>query len=235
MNDDVQPLFPVPSCVVFGRRRATAKALPDRVTAYSGELPLRDASESIADKCLTVDEDAPKPVEAQFRGGSPYRRTFLNGATLYPRMLCIVERAPVGRLGMNPTAPRVISRRYGQEKKPWKDAASVEANVEIEFIRPILFGESILPYRIFHPFEGVLPVTPTGEVLNSVTAANRGLTGLHAWMQAAGAVWDEHRTSSESLAEQFNHHGKLASQFPIARLRVVYAKAGTLPGRMSRT
>jgi hypothetical protein len=229
MDDDVQPLFPVPSCVVFGRRRATAKALPDTVTAYSGQLPMRDAPESVADKCLTVEEDAPRPVEGRFRGGSPYRRSFLNGATLYPRMLCIVERAPVGRLGMNPAAPRVVSRRYGQEKKPWKDAPSIEANVETEFIRPVLFGESILPYRVFRPFEGVLPVTHAGKVLNSAEAANRGFTGLHAWMFAAEAVWDQHRTSSESLAEQLNHHGKLASQFPIPPLRVVYAKAGSLP------
>ena len=229
MSDDVRPLFPVPSCVVFGRRRATAKAMPDTVRAYSGELPIRDASESVADKCLTVEKNAPRPLEAQFRGGSPYRRSFLNGATLYPRMLCIVERTPVGRLGMNPAAPRVVSRRYGQEKKPWRDATSIEANVEAEFIRSILFGESILPYRVFRPFEGVLPVTPAGEVLNSVTAANRGLTGLYDWMHAAEAVWDQYRTSSESLAEQFNHHGKLASQFPIPQLRVVYAKAGTLP------
>jgi hypothetical protein len=229
MNDDVQPLFPVPSCVVFGRRRATAKALPDKVRAYSGQLPMRDASEAQADAALTVRENAPKPAEAQFRGGSPYRRSFLNGATLYPRMLCIVERAPVGRLGMNPAAPRVVSRRYGQEKPPWRDAASIEANVEAEFIRPILFGESILPYRVFRPFDGVLPVTPAGEVLNSVTAANRGFAGLHTWMQTAEAVWDQYRSSSETLAEQFNHHGKLASQFPIPHLRVVYAKAGTLP------
>ncbi len=47
MDDNVQPLFPVPSCVVFGRRRATAKALPDRVRAYSGQLPLRDATEAM--------------------------------------------------------------------------------------------------------------------------------------------------------------------------------------------
>jgi hypothetical protein len=229
MNDDVQPLFPVPSCVLFGRRRATAKALPDTVRAYSGQLPMRDAPEAIADRHLTVEENAPRPAEAQFRGGSLYRRSFLNGATLYPRMLCIVERAPVGRLGMNPAAPQVVSRRYGQEKKPWRDAPSIEANVETEFIRPVLFGESILPYRIFRPFEGVLPITPAGEVLDSVAAANRGFTGLHAWMRAAESVWDQYRTSSESLAEQFNHHGKLASQFPIPPLRVVYAKAGTLP------
>jgi hypothetical protein len=229
MDNDVQPLFPVPSCVVFGRRRATAKALPDTVRAYSGHLPARDASELVADNCLTVEEDAPRPAEGQFRGGSPYRRSFLNGATLYPRMLCIIDRAPVGRLGMNPDAPRVVSRRYGQEKEPWKNATSIEANVEMEFLRPILLGESILPYRVFRPFEGVVPVTSEGEVLNSGAAANRGFTGLHGWMQAAEATWDQYRTSSENLAEQFDHHGKLASQFPIPSLRIVYAKAGTLP------
>jgi hypothetical protein len=229
MDNDLQPLFPVPSCVVFGRRRATAKALPDTVRAYSGHLPARDASELVADNCLTVEEDAPRPAEGQFRGGSPYRRSFLNGATLYPRMLCIIDRAPVGRLGMNPDAPRVVSRRYGQEKEPWKNATSIEANVEMEFLRPILLGESILPYRVFRPFEGVVPVTSEGEVLNSGAAANRGFTGLHGWMQAAEATWDQYRTSSENLAEQFDHHGKLASQFPIPSLRIVYAKAGTLP------
>ena len=129
---------------------------------------------------------------------------------------------------MNPAAPRVVSRRYGQEKPPWRDAASIEANVEAEFIRPVLFGESILPYRIFRPFEGVLPVTPAGEVLNSVTAANRGLTGLHAWMRRAEAVWDQYRTSSElwrnNLIIMENSHRSSYSA-----PRVVYAKAGTLP------
>ena len=50
MDDDVQPLFPVPSCVAFGRRRATAKALPEKVRAYSGQLPMRDASEVQAEE-----------------------------------------------------------------------------------------------------------------------------------------------------------------------------------------
>ena len=54
MDDDVQPLFPVPSCVVFGRRRATAKSFPDTVTAYSGHLPALDASEDVANANLAV-------------------------------------------------------------------------------------------------------------------------------------------------------------------------------------
>ena len=120
MNDDVQPLFPVPSCVVFGRRRATAKALPDAVRAYSGHLPTRDASEAQADAALRVLENAPKPAEGLFTGGSAYRKSFRQGATLVPRMLCLVERKSLGRLGEDPTAPFVVSRRNSQEKQPWK-------------------------------------------------------------------------------------------------------------------
>ena len=39
MDDDVQPLFPVPSCVVFGRRRATARVFPTRYEHIPGNCP----------------------------------------------------------------------------------------------------------------------------------------------------------------------------------------------------
>src|SRR5262249_51164587 len=126
MDDSVQPLFPVPSCVVFGRRRAVSHAMPDTVRAYTGTLPMRDANETMADECLTVTENAPKPAEGQFSGGSAYRAAFHQGATLVPRMLCLVERRTVGRLGGDPTAPFVASRRSTQEKEPWKSLGGVE-------------------------------------------------------------------------------------------------------------
>ncbi len=229
MNDDVQPLFPVPSCVLFGRRRATAKALPDTVRAYSGQLPMRDASEAMADAALTVHENAPKPAEGQFKGGSPYRKSFRQGATLVPRMLCLVERKTLGRLGEDPTAPFVVSRRNNQEKQPWKSLPGVEHKIEAEFLQPVLLGESILPYRIWRPVEGVVPVTARGEVLDAEAAANRGQAGLHGWMSAAEGVWNAHRPSDISLIQQFDYYGKLSAQFPIPRLRVVYAASGTIP------
>lgn len=229
MNDDVQPLFPVPSCVVFGRRRASAKALPDKVRAYSGQLPMRDASEAQADAALTVKESAPKPTEGRFTGGSAYRKSFRQGATLVPRMLCLVERKSLGRLGEDPTAPFVISRRNSQEKKPWKSLAGVEHRVEAEFLHPVLLGESILPYRVWRPLEGVVPVSAQGAVLNAEAAANRGYAGLHGWMSAAEAIWNGYRPSEISLIEQFDYYGKLSAQFPIPHLRVVYAASGTVP------
>ena len=118
MNDDLQPLFPVPSCVVFGRRTAVSKPLPDKVKVLSGSLPYRDAPEEIADKRLKVVEGAAALEVANFEGGSPYRKAFRQGETLVPRMLWLGERKQIGRLGADTSAPFVESRRNNLEKKP---------------------------------------------------------------------------------------------------------------------
>lgn len=235
MNDDVQPLFPVPSCVLLGRRRATSRAVPDEVRLYSGALPMRDAPEALVDRMIaegtfSVVEKAPRPVEGVFTGGSAYRSSFRQGATLVPRMLCFVERKQMGRLGHDLSAPAVMSRRSSQEKKPWKDLPGVEGKVEIDFLRPVLLGESILPYRIWAPLEAVIPVDEKGAVLDADAALNRSLDGLNGWMRRAEKVWNDHAESGEmTLTGRWNYHNELGAQFPIAKLRVVYAASGTIP------
>lgn len=236
MDESVQPLFPVPSCVAFGRRRATGKAMPETVSAYSGALPMRDAPEAlidrlIADRKFSVVDGVPKPTQSIFIGGSAYRKSFHQGATLTPRMLCLVERKALGRLGADASAPPVLSRRNTQENKPWKELPGIENRVEAEFLRPVMLGESILPFVVFHPVEGIVPVTDNGETLDAKTALDRGFDHLSGWMRKAEATWNEHRSEAGemSLRERWNYHNELSSQFPLAPLRVVYAKAGTLP------
>lgn len=230
MDDSVQPLFPVPSCVAFGRRRATSKATPDKVRAFSGSLPLRDAPETMADARLKVRENAPALEVTSFEGGSAYRKAFRQGATLVPRMLCFVERKHLGRLGADPTTPLVVSRRSAQEKKPWRNLPAVENKVEAEFLLPTLLGESILPYRVFQPFEAVIPVDGKGAVLDADAAANRGIDGLHGWMRKAEKLWTENAESGDmTLVGRWNYHNELQSQFPVAGVRVAYAASGTIP------
>jgi hypothetical protein len=230
MDDNVQPLFPVPSCVVFGRRWAISHAMPDSVRAYSGTLPFRDANEAIADERLTVEEDAQRPAEGRFTGGSAYRKAFRQGATLVPRMLCLVERRSVGRLGGDPTAPFVVSRRNNQEKEPWKLLTGVEHRVEAEFLRPVLLGESILPHRVSREFEAVVPALPDGTILDAKAAANRGYSGLYGWMTAAEVVWNANAESGGmTLVGRWNYHNELGVQFPLHQFRVVYAASGTFP------
>jgi hypothetical protein len=104
--------------------------------------------------------------------------------------------------------------------------------VEVEFLRPVLLGESILPYRLFCSFEGIIPVD-RAVMLDSEMAANpkRGFERLSGWLKAAERTWDENKSASTKLSwsEQQNYNGKLTAQFPIAPLRVVYSKSGSLP------
>ncbi len=229
MDDSVVPLFPVPSCVLFGRRRNVSRPTPDTVRAYAGTLPFRDAPEEIADKRLTVIEGAAKPSEASFTGGSAYRKVFRQGATLVPRMLCLVERRALGRLGSNLTAPAVQSRRTRQEKEPWKLKPGINGNVEAAFLREVLLGESVLPWRAFRPFEGVVPMSEAGQALDAEGAASRGLHGLADWMRKAESVWSEGGDSAMTLVGRWNYHNGLSNQYPLGDIRICYAASGTIP------
>ena len=124
----VQPLFEVPSCVLFAHNEMNAAGgdptlpppgrLPATVRSASGTLPQRDATSKEAAKHLKWQEapwqeapwqeapwqEAPWPAVAEDESGSPYREAFHQGATMVPRMLCTVERVPAGRLGENPDA-----------------------------------------------------------------------------------------------------------------------------------
>jgi Eco57I restriction-modification methylase len=230
MDESVVPLFPVPSCVLFARKRATARAVPKRVRAYSGELPYRDCPEEEADAHLNVNDDAPIPDEVTFKGGSPYRNLFRQGATLVPRMLCLIERDTMGGiLGTDPSRPLVRSRRNNQEKRPWKLLDGVRTSVEAQFIRPVLLGESIVPFRVSRSFEGIIPASDNGTIYDAKAAAAQGYSGLFEWMTGAEKIWNDNRPSPISLVQQFDYYGKLAAQFPISSLRVLYAASGTIP------
>ncbi|MGH6813471.1 MAG: N-6 DNA methylase, partial [Methylocella sp.] len=52
---------------------------------------------------------------------------------------------------------------------------------------------------------------------------------LHGGMNKAEKIWDANRPSPISFIQQLDYYGKLGAQFPLARLRVVYSKAGMQP------
>lgn len=230
MNSDLSPLFPVPACTIFATRRRVGQQLTERIKrrAYSGFLPMRDAPEEIADARLKLTENSGDPTEAKLEGGSAYRLAFKQGATLVPRYLVLVERRQLGRVGADPSMPFVVSRRSTLEKEPWKNLPPVESRVEKEFLRPVLLGESIVPWKVLRSYEGVIPVTAKVEILSSQGALNRGYQGIADWMRDAEKAWEGSRSESTTipLTEQLDYYGKLSGQFPIAPLRLAYTKSG---------
>jgi len=224
-DERVWPLFPVPSCALFAERSALPSRVPRTVLGFAGMLPHRNATAEEAEgRLIVAAEDT--PAEASFQAATPYRSAFRQGATLVPRMLCYVERRPTGMLGTGPRIP-VDSRRSSQEKRPWKDLESIYGSVERNFVRPALLGESIAPFRILSWPEAVIPFEE--KTLDSEAAMLRGYLGLCTWLEKAEAVWDKNSNQSMKFAKQINYYGKLDSQFPISQIRVVYAKAGSLP------
>lgn len=231
-DEHVQPLFPVPSCALFGRR-AEAGALPACVDRYAGDLPRRDATEAEADGALTVTAE-PWPAMPTMQAGSPYRARFRQGATIVPRRFFIVEPARVGRLGVNPAAPRVRGRISGLDKPPWNTVEPPEGPVEARFLRPVVLGETILPFRLLPPVVGVIPTDDRGEVMDAKTAARAGFPHLAAWLRDAESKWNAAGRQNpggspkRTLVERIDFHRGLRNQAVINADRVVYAQSGTL-------
>ncbi|MFC1977383.1 Eco57I restriction-modification methylase domain-containing protein [Chloroflexota bacterium] len=230
LSDNVQPLFPVPSCVLFGNTGdGVGPRLPAMVAVASGTLPRRDASPEEAAEALTW-HDAPWPSQNDDDETSPYSDRFHQGATMVPRVLCVVEPTPAGTLGANLNIPVVQSRRTRQEKEPWKSLPLLRDNLENEFVRPLLLGESIASYRVFSPVMAVVPWAKTeSRLLDSQAAQRLGYVHLAKWLGNAERLWDENGRDTMSFGERIDYHGSLSIQFPIALLRVVYSSSGTLP------
>ena len=227
-DEKVQPLFPVPSCVLFAKPEETGP-LPKLVSAATGALPRRDATQTEAEAAL-IWREIPWPMLAEEQEGSEYRAAFRNGAIVYPRMLWVVERIQPGRLGENPESPLVQSRQSNQEKQPWKELGRIRGNIEKQFLRPLYMGESVAPYRLLEPALAVIPWDEhIATLLNSERAAQEGYLHLTQWLSTTEQLWTEHNRSNRSLYEQLDYYRQFTSQFPIPSLRVVYAKAGTLP------
>ena len=244
-NQDIAPLFRVPTCVLFAERSGPdAKGgvrVPDRVRQFHGRPPRKDASEDEADPRVRVFE-ADAPSEVSYEAASPYRERFRQGATLVPRMLCYVERAAVGRLGSNRNAPAISSARSNQEKAPWKDAESITGRVEASCLRTGYLGSSIAPFRVLEQPEAVVPVAEVTrteddgtervtavDVLTSKQAKDRGLPRVSSWLAQCEALWDAHGTQNLTFKGRIDFGGGLSTQFPVAPIRVVYSKAGTRP------
>jgi len=228
-SSDVQPLFPVPAAVIFGQRTAQAEPLPAAIVSFRGSLPRRDATGDEANACLNkVMQPWPPMVTKQH--SSAYAKRFGQGATIVPRRLFVVQRVEVGRFGGDGAAPLVASRVSALDKVPWNSVQPLRGQIERRFLRPVYLGESIAPFRILSPLTGIIAWDERRKsILNAANAREAGHTHLARWLRQAERLWNELGPGNLSFTQQIDYFGKLSRQFPINRIRVVYAKAGTQP------
>jgi hypothetical protein len=226
-DSEVRPLFEVPSCVIFGERVVTAARLPSHVTAYEGELPRRDATAKEARDSLTKREER-WPPSADGNGISIYANRFKQGATIVPRRLAIVTLVEQSRFGSDPGSPLVEGRVGTQDKVPWRNLQPLVGQIERRFVRPLILGESIAPFRPLAPLNAIIPCV-SRHLLDADAALDAGFTHLAGWLRRAEALWNKYGAGKMTLLDRWDYHKGLISQFPIAPIRIVYAASGTLP------
>lgn len=228
-DSNVGPLFPVPSTVLFALKSKTTEKPPKTMRAYQGTLPSRDATSEQARKALKFLNKA-WSHSARLSAESPYGKKFRNGATVWPRRLFLVTREHGGKLGQNKRAPYVSSRIRTQDKKPWKTVAPLHGQIEVLFLRPLLLGESIAPFRLLYPSEAIIPwCTEKNQLLDGQAALEAGFVHLARWLSRAEKIWEEFKKSNLALGERLDFYKNLSCQFPVRGMRVVYAKAGSQP------
>lgn len=225
----LREIFPTSSCVLIASR-AAAGALPANLDEFTGSVR-RDAGEMEADRALAVTSVAWPPITT-LTGASVYRSRFRQGASLVPRRFFVVHREKAGRLGASRTAPRVRGRQGSMDKSPWLLVAPPEGPIEAEFLRPLLLGESIAPFRLLDAALAVIP-TAGQRILDADEAASLGYRHLAGWLRDTEAKWAANASKGNNgrprmtLRQQIDHMRKLSQQLSATGPKVAYTKAGT--------
>jgi SAM-dependent methyltransferase len=218
--------FPLAVGVIFGNRQKPdigPVSLPESSKVMAGEFDTQSATWVEAERSISVlTSELWAPTQH-----SSYGRRFTAGATVFPRVLFLVEpdRSPLGAVaGLRP----IRSRRSAREREPWRRLRELHGAVEEEFILPLLLGESILPFRCLEPLQAVIPWNGDRLLGNGEALLGR-YPGLADWWRQAEAAWVEHRRGSSqrlSLKQRLDYHHGVSYQFPVPEYRVVYSASG---------
>jgi SAM-dependent methyltransferase len=228
--DAVRPHpFPVPCSVVFGRRSgaAEAKPLPAATIQWRGKLIGRNVD--WRDAASDLSQSSGSVTVASGEHLSPYASRFQSGAKLNPQVLVVVEPAPAGPLGVPKGYRSVRSVRTSHEKRPWKDVPTLQGTVEMEFVRPVHLGSTIVPFRPLEPLAAIVPWEPSAKkLLADADEALDRYPRLAEWWKRASALWTEYGTPEKyDLTRRIDFQRKLTRQLPPPPHRVVYTASGS--------
>jgi hypothetical protein len=215
--------FPRASSVVFGRRAdGHPVPMPGEAQIWTGRLPMANAPWEQARSNLT--RTTGRLRRSSTLTLSPYAPAFTQGAVFLPRVLFFVKKQAASALGLPRGRVSVISSRSVQEKKPWSSVESLVGVVETEFLRPLLSGDNVFPYRLAGDNLVIVPCS-SREIL-SLDQIELS-PGLHHWWKRADEIWNEMRSNDKlSLTNQLDFQSKLSKQLPIPELRVLYNRSG---------
>jgi hypothetical protein len=217
-------VFPMPACVVFGRRALTNKGMGSEAIAWSGTLPNGNSSLAVAKPLLsTSTEKITRPTGRR----SAYGARFRQGATIVPRGLMTVAIQPPGPLGVPRGQLRVQTLKSNQEKPPWRNLEPFSGIVEGQFVKRLYLGSTLLPFRCLEPLHTVIPWHDR-RLLEANDSDLDNFPGLATWWRKVDGLWRKHNKGVvESINARIDFQRLLQNQFPQPKYRVIYNRSGT--------
>ena len=247
----VEPLFRVPSCVVFA---AKANARPTKIKTgrrFTGTLPAKDVSLTIAAPALTedgvryelaylgkrsawreVDQSRPLPTQRLPRPSSnAYVSRFRQGAILYPQTLFVVESSskidrglPV-RVKTDPAAVITAKKLADVCVDRVVDGATLFHTAATEHLLPFALTDKL--WTVILPV-GTDPSDATFCTLDVDELRRRGRLKTAAWLKWAEQHWEKARKEDDDslLYTRLDTYGHLSSQAGRSGYMVLYNASG---------
>jgi type I restriction-modification system DNA methylase subunit len=232
---DVQPLFRIPSCVLFAEQAKLKKQIPKEGLAgksLGGKLPAHNSNWDIAKQTIAENDVSwffVKQGESSAFSTSktksttkvnPYKKLFQAGATLRPRCFCFVDLDQDFPPDFNDRILNVKTAEAIKEdaKAPWK-GLEFSGKIESRFLFKTAMAKSVLPFALYNPDLIVLPITIDKKYSIKIHSHDElrkeGFLNASKWFQNIENIWKIHRTalnSKYSSEDYLNFQNKITSQ-----------------------
>lgn len=232
---DVQPLFRIPSCVLFAQQGHLQKGIAKAGLtgkALSGKLPAHNCNLETAGNKLLEEEvtwflakQGESSAFSNSKGKSssktnPYKKLFQAGATLRPRVFSFVS------LNQDPPpdfVDRIVNVKTDSDiqvdaKMPWKEM-TFEGRLESQVLFQTAISKSILPFYLHKPALVVLPIIIDEKRKILLQSPNdflqKGLLNASKWFKNCENIWNIHRTELNkqyTVEEYLNFQNKITVQ-----------------------
>lgn len=241
----VEPLFNIPSSVIFADQKYANNRFPDEgVSGYlvEGNLSEQNLTWEKAKPDLNFEETqwhygklgsltAFTPYKVETAGSvNYYKDHFKQGATIVPRNFYFVEFDQPQPSDLD---ERVVSVKTNEErrkyaKKPWK-SLKVSGQVHSDYLYRTAISSNVVPFAIIEPELVVLPVEidDSGEftMKHWEDIMTEGNLETAKWFKKAEEKWDEHKTDkSESMSylDRLNYQYGITEQETRSSYLVMY-------------
>ena len=245
---DVEPLFNVPACLVFGKKGVKTKypidgqiiklrlfktrknaSLYEAINEASSPIKIENTRFHlyyVGERSFIAERGLALPSG---RSRSHYYGLFVNGANIYPRQFWFVDVKPHPKLGMNLEMPYATtsSRAKERAKRGYQDV-ELDGNVESIFLYATLTSSEVIPFGNLAVLPVIVPIkkeTNRYTLISSGQARNQGFGGLAEWLEKVERIWKQKggRNRKEDVYEWLDYRSKLTKQNPSAKFTVLYA------------